>query len=54
MIDSQLEHPRMGACTRRIAAAATGTKAPAWAPVAATTLLGACPPRGHTSQEPII
>jgi len=27
MIDSQLEHPWMGACTRRIAAASTVTKA---------------------------
>jgi len=27
MIDSQLEHPRMGACARRIAPASTITKA---------------------------
>jgi hypothetical protein len=27
MIDSQLEHPWMGACTRRIAAASTVIKA---------------------------
>jgi hypothetical protein len=54
MIDSQLEHLRLGACTRRIAAAATSTKAPALAPVASTTLLGASPPRRHTSQESII
>jgi len=27
MIDSQLEHPRMGACARRIAPASTDIKA---------------------------
>jgi hypothetical protein len=50
MIDSQLEHPWMGACTRRIAARLDrhqGKKA--LTPVESTTLLGACPPHGHTS-----
>jgi hypothetical protein len=37
MIDSQLDHPRMGP--------ARG---------ASTTLLGACPSRGHTSEESTI
>ena len=47
MIDSQVRHPRLGACTRRIAAASPGTKAPALAPIESPTLLGACPPREH-------
>jgi len=54
MTDSRLEHPRLGACTRRIAPASPDIKARALTPVESTTLLGAYPPRGHTSQESII
>jgi hypothetical protein len=50
MVDSKFTHPQMGACTRRIAAASSGTKdKPALAPAESTTLLGADPPRGHAN-----
>jgi hypothetical protein len=48
MVDPQLQHLRMGACTRRIAPASTGTKANLpWHAAESDALLGADPPRRH-------
>ena len=51
MIDSQVGAARLGACTRRIAAASPGLKAPALPPVESSTLLGADPPRNDANHR---
>ncbi len=55
MIDSELTHSRLGACTRHIVAASpTAKAAQPWSAIESITLLRASPPRKHGSPESII